>query len=660
MPTVLLICVLCLLAVVLVLQLLTFRRKVNIDLTPVQQAFSGVEKACEKTERAVREEIAKNREEATAAARQSREELGGTLKAVGDTLNKQLSAVAQSSDQKLERMRGTVEQRLQAMQDENSRKLEEVRQDSLASAKSQREEIAMTLKGFNEALVTSVSEMGKLQKGQLDVFSQRLDTLTQSNERKLTAMRETLEQRLGIMDEASGKRLDQIRHESVGAANKAREEVTVSLKQFAEFLQQTLTDIGSNQRTQLGNVVEQLSRLTEGTEKKLDAQRTAVDERLKHIQGDSAATSKLMREEVVAALTAFSAALNSELGKLTEKNEQKLDALKQVVEEKLKSLQDDNSKQLEQMRQTVDEKLQGTLDQRLGESFKQVSDRLEQVHKGLGEMQALATGVGDLKKVLTNVKTRGTWGEVQLGAMLEQVLHPEQYAKNVATKDDSERVEFAIKLPGRGDDEDGIVWLPIDAKFPVEDYLRLVEAQERADAEGAEDASKLLEVRIKGCAKDICTKYISPPKTTDFAILYVPTEGLFAEVVRRNGLAEYVQRECRVVIAGPTTLWSILNSLQMGFKTLVIQKRSSEVWTTLAAVKTEWTKYGAILEKVQKKLGEASNTLEQAQTRTRVIGRKLKNVQELPQDETRAILQLESDSDDSELVASPSEADEVA
>lgn len=649
MPTVLLTCVLCLLAVVIVLQLLTMRRRVGIDLTPVQQAFAGVEKACEKTERAVREEVAKNREEATAAARHSRAELGGTLKAVGDTLNKQLAAVARSGDQKLESMRGTVEQRLQAMQEEGGRKLEAVRQDSLASAKSQREEIALTLTGFSEALVASVGEMGKLQKGQLDVFSQRLDALTQSNEQKLTAMRETLEQRLGVMDEASGRRLDQIRQESVGAADKAREEVTASLKQFAQFLQQTLTDIGSNQRTQLGNVVEQLGRLTEATEKKLDAQRTAVDERLRHIQTDSAATSKLMREEVVAALTAFSAALNGELGKLTDKSEQKLDALKQVVEERLKGLQEDNSKRLEQMRQTVDEKLQGTLDQRLGESFKQVSDRLEQVHKGLGEMQALATGVGDLKKVLTNVKTRGTWGEVQLGAMLEQVLHPEQYDSNVATKDDSERVEFAIKLPGRGEDEDGVVWLPIDAKFPVEDYQRLVEAQERADGEAAEAASKLLEVRIKGCAKDICTKYLSPPKTTDFAILYLPTEGLFAEVVRRNGLAEHVQRECRVVIAGPTTLWSILNSLQMGFKTLVIQQRSSEVWTTLAAVKTEWTKYGAILEKVQKKLGEASNTLEQAQTRTRVIGRKLKDVQELPQEQTNTLLQLEETSDAGEL-----------
>jgi DNA recombination protein RmuC len=290
------------------------------------------------------------------------------------------------------------------------------------------------------------------------------------------------------------------------------------------------------------------------------------------------------------------------------------------------------------MRQTVDEKLQGTLEKRLGESFKQVSERLEQVHKGLGEMQTLATGVGDLKKVLTNVKTRGTWGEMQLGTLLEQVLNPDQFASNVATKDGGEHVEFAIKLPGQGANQDETVWLPIDAKFPIEDYQRLIEAQERADVEGVEKTGKQLENRVKTCARGISEKYLNPPKTTDFSILFLPIEGLFAEVIRRTGLIEVIQREHRVVIAGPTTLWSILSSLQMGFRTLAIQKRSSEVWNLLAAVKTEWTQYGDVLAAVEKKLHQASNTIEKAKVRSRAIGRKLKDVQELPAGEITTLL----------------------
>ena len=343
--------------------------------------------------------------------------------------------------------------------------------------------------------------------------------------------------------------------------------------------------------------------------------------------------------------------MSETIAKLQESNEKKLEAVRVTVEQKLQSLQADNAKQLEQMRQTVDEKLQGTLEKRLGESFKQVSDRLEQVHKGLGEMQSLATGVGDLKKVLTNVKTRGTWGEVQLGALLEQVLNPDQFAVNVATKDGGERVEFAVKLPGQGTDKDETLWLPIDAKFPVEDYQRLLEAQERGDAEGVEAAGKQLENRVKACAADICDKYVNPPKTTDFAILFLPIEGLFAEVIRRTGLTETIQRERRVVIAGPTTLWSILSSLQMGFRTLAIQRRSSEVWNLLGAVKTEWTKYGDVLDAVQKKLLQASETLEKAKVRSRAVGRKLKDVQELPAGEAGALLPPEVPDEESPAAA---------
>ncbi len=356
----------------------------------------------------------------------------------------------------------------------------------------------------------------------------------------------------------------------------------------------------------------------------------SVREEIAKNREETALALRQSREELTGALKGVGDTLYGQFGLLTQTTDRKLDMLREAVEQRLQAIQADNAKQLDQMRATVDEKLQGTLERRLGDSFKQVSERLEQVSRGLGEMQSLAAGVGDLKRVLTNVKTRGTWGEVQLGAMLEQVLTQEQYAANVAVKEGGERVEFAIKLPGRCEDGEEVVWLPVDAKFPVEDYQRLLDAEERADAESAEGAAKQLEARIRQCAGDICAKYLNPPKTTDFGILFLPTEGLFAEVIRRTGLIEFVQRECRVVIAGPTTLWALLNSLQMGFRTLAIQKRSGEVWNLLSAVKTEWTKYGDVLARVQKKIHEASDTIEQAQTRTRAIGRKLKDVQELP------------------------------
>ncbi|WP_151802371.1 DNA recombination protein RmuC [Acinetobacter guillouiae] len=345
---------------------------------------------------------------------------------------------------------------------------------------------------------------------------------------------------------------------------------------------------------------------------------------------------KQISDEQTKHLNAFVEQINN----LNRSQTQQAELLRNKIEEKLINLQKDNSEQLEKMRQTVDEKLQGTLEKRLSESFKLISERLESVHKGLGEMQVLASGVGDLKKVLTNVKTRGTWGEVQLGAMLEQVLTIDQYEANVSTKGNAERVEYAVKIPSKNSDQE-IVWLPIDAKFPMESYSRLIEAQDNADAVGVESALKELELRIKQSANDISRKYISPPSTTDFAILYLPTEGLFAEVTKRSNLVDMVQRDYRVVFAGPTTLWSILNSLQMGFRTLAIEKRSSEVWNTLAAVKTEWFKYGEALDKVKKKLEEASNSIDQAQVRTRAVGRKLKEVQELPSSQADNILDLE-------------------
>jgi DNA recombination protein RmuC len=356
----------------------------------------------------------------------------------------------------------------------------------------------------------------------------------------------------------------------------------------------------------------------------------AVRDELAQGRTESAAQAKSLREEVGQSVSRLSSSLTGHLDTFSESYERRMEALRQSVEDRLRALQEDNAARLEQVRVTVDERLQGTLETRLGESFRAVSERLEQVHRGLGEMKALAAGVGDLKKVLTNVKTRGTWGEVQLGALLEQVLAPGQYEANVATKlGSADRVEFAIKLPGR-DPSDAVVWLPVDAKFPQEDYQRLVDASERGDAEAVDDAARQLEGRVKMSAREIRDKYLDPPHTTDFGLLFLPTEGLYAEVLRRPGLADTVQRDMRVVMAGPTTLWAVLNSLQMGFRTLAIERRSSEVWTVLGSVKTQFAKFGDVVSAVQKKLQEATNKMDVIAQQSRTIQRRLKDVQELP------------------------------
>ncbi|EIW17887.1 MULTISPECIES: DNA recombination protein RmuC [Pelosinus] len=388
-----------------------------------------------------------------------------------------------------------------------------------------------------------------------------------------------------------------------------------------------------------------------GIEKAIErVERTVNDEMAKN-RGENNLVARALREEVANTLSKLNESIlkrmnenttvqltqletfSQQLQGLTQMNEQKLERMRETVEKQLRVLREENGSKLEEMRKTVDEKLNQTLEKRLGESFKLVSERLEMVHRGLGEMQTLASGVGDLKRVLSNVKTRGIWGEIQLENLLEQILTIEQYAKNVATKPGSnDRVEFAIKLPGR-DTEESIVWLPIDAKFPQEDYQRLLEAQDQANAVLAEEAAKALENRIKSEAKDIANKYVCVPHTTEFAILFLPIEGLYAEVLRRPGLCDTIMRNYKVIIAGPTTLSALLNSLQMGFRTLAVEKRSSEVWSLLSVVKTEFGKFGDLLDKTHKKLQEASNSIDVAARKSRTIERKLKNVQELPQEE---------------------------
>ena len=353
-----------------------------------------------------------------------------------------------------------------------------------------------------------------------------------------------------------------------------------------------------------------------------------LQEELKRSREESAGNARHLREEVGASIKGMSDSV-----------EKRVSEMRGVVDLRLEKIQEESAKKLDAMRATVEEKLQGTLEKRLGEAFQQVSERLEAVHKGLGEMQALATGVGDLKKVLTNVKARGTWGEIQLGSLLEQVLTPAQYERNVATKrGGSERVEFAIRLPGPDEEEGSVVWLPVDAKFPQEDYQRLVDAQERGDPAAAEEASRQLEARIKEAGRSIRDKYVNPPQTTDFAIMFLPTEGLYAEVLRRPGLAEGMQQQYRVMIAGPTTLAALLNSLQMGFRTLAIQKRSSEVWKLLGAVRTQFGQFTGILEKVEKKLHKASSNIGEASKKSRSIESRLRSVEELPSGEVDRLL----------------------
>ena len=372
-------------------------------------------------------------------------------------------------------------------------------------------------------------------------------------------------------------------------------------------------------------------------------------------------SARSLREEITHNINNFNKAITDSFANLSttqgarfedfQKNLEKLSAkgleaqisLRDIVEKKLEKIQNDNEKQLEKMRSTVEEKLQGTLEKRLSESFQQVENNLRQVHKGLGEMKHLAQGVGDLKKVLTNVKTRGTWGEFQLGNILEEVLSPEQYDKNVAIKRNSmERVEYAVKLPGQGLKEESI-YLPIDSKFPQEDYQRLLEAQEQSNHSAMEAASSRLDSSIKKEARTIKEKYIYPPKTTDFAVMFLPTEGLYAEILRRPGLAESIQRDHRVIITGPTNFAALLNSLSVGFRTLAIQKRSSEVWKLLGAVKTHFGTFSTLLEGVQKKLDEASNKMERVGKKSKAIERSLSNVEELPTSQSNFLIPEENE-----------------
>ena len=449
------------------------------------------------------------------------------------------------------------------------------------------------------------------------------------------------------------ERLERLRTAFDGALRDGLQGVSRSQGEVALQITGRMDETRSQLLESLSSRFREVQQAQEGT---LSAARRSQDERLDKVEAALTgftgsfhkavgelenkllAAAKAQSEQAAASADAVQQRLARTLAELGEKQSESLGKLQDKVATELGQVRKDSEAKLEQIRATVDEKLHSTLEKRLGDSFRLVSERLELVHKGLGEMQNLASGVGDLKRVLTNVRSRGTFGEVQLEALLEQVLTPGQYDKNVATvPGSSERVEFAIRLPGR-DGESSVVHLPIDAKFPQEDYLRLQEAYETGDLVALEESRKALRTRIAAEAKTICAKYLSPPHTTDFALLFVPTEGLYAEALRLPGLVEDLQQGCRVVLAGPTTLYAVLNSLQMGFQTLAIERRSSEVWKVLGAIKTEFGRFGDSLAAVKKKLQEASNKIEASETRTRVMERKLRDVEELPQAE--AVLHL--------------------
>ena len=423
--------------------------------------------------------------------------------------------------------------------------------------------------------------------------------------------------------EAQSERLErELRAAVESSASQVRVETGHRLTEMQTALVGQVTSLANLQTTQLSGFGRQMTHAAEVAESSARAQ----------------------REEGAAQVARLAQQLQTQVADLANTVRLNLGEVRTTLEGRLQTLQQGNEAKLEQMRATVEEKLQTTLEARLGESFRLVSERLEQVHRGLGEMQTLASGVGDLKRVLTNVKTRGTFGEVQLAALLEQVLTPEQYATNIATRPGSnDRVEFAIRLPGR---DDGVpVWLPVDAKFPSEDYERLLAAHDAADTAAIEAAGRALETRIRNEAKTLREKYVEPPHTTDFGVLFLPTEGLFAEVLRRPGLSEALNRDLRVVIAGPTTLFAMLNSLQMGFRTLALEKRSAEVWQVLGAVKTEFGKFGDVLATLKRQLATASETIEKAETRTRVMDRRLKTVEALPADEAAKLLPPERSDD---------------
>ena len=531
------------------------------------------------------------------------------------------SSLSPVLQQRLVAIEGGIRKSDETLRNEFGRGRDETREAS----KSLREEVTGLFERLAGSLRASLNDLSTGQQAQLETFAVRLD---EANTR------------------------------AAADARNLREEIHLTLTQLGEAVGNRIGELVTVQTEKLDTVTGQITALSEGNERRQEALRANVEAKLGELKTDTGLSAKALREEISTNLQNLGGALGQTIEQISQSQRERLDrvsasvtdltqrsgeqqdALRKTVEERLDAIRKENTEKLDQMRQTVDEKLQSTLDQRLGASFQIVADRLEQVYKSMGEMQTLASGVGDLKRLLTNVKSRGTWGEVALGNVLEEMMAPDQFGRNVEIVPGSnQRVEYAIRLPG---DSDIPVWLPVDAKFPVEDYERLVDASQRGDVEAVEIAAKAIEMGIRGSARTICEKYIHSPHSTEFAVLFLPTEGLFAEVIRRPGLVDALQREWHIMVAGPTTLVSLLVSLRVGFRSLAIQKHSNEVWKVLAAVKTEFGKFGGILDKVSKKLRETQEVLDsEVGVRRRAMDRKLREIEVLPEIEAVSVLELD-------------------
>lgn len=516
----------------------------------------------------------------------------------------------------------------------------------------------------------SEAELQKVQTEIIQQVQQHLQTESRGNRVELAGQVTNLQQvinnqlasqdqRLKTFEATYSAKIDQLRESLTNSASQSRQEQQTTLGQMNTAIHESFQNITSANNNRLNDIRQTLeekivSLQTDNAEKlrtfavNLEKLTATNGEKLETMRKALTDTSTAARKEQTDSINTLRTSVQESLNTMAEANRKGITEVRNTLESKITQMQQDNATKLDEMRKTVDEKLHDTLEQRLGESFRLVSERLENVHKSLGEMTQLAQGVGDLKRVLTNVKTRGTWGEVQLGMILEQMLTDGQYAKNVETIPGSGAfVEYAVRLPGKNN-QDEPVWLPIDAKFPKEQYERLVQASETGDTAGVAAAGKELEAALDAQAKTISEKYLSAPYTTDFGLMFLPTEGLYAEAVRRPGLADSIQRKYRINIAGPSTLTALLNSLQMGFKTLAIEKRSSEVWKILGAVKTEFGKFGEVLATTKKTLERVTKNIEKAEVRTRVMGRHLRSVEELPGNQSIPLLGLDAVDADTE------------
>jgi DNA recombination protein RmuC len=580
----------------------------------------------DKNESNIRDEFGKNREETNKSAKDSREELSSSLKLVEE---KMLSVITTFT--------GLIEIKIKSISDSLD-----------VSSKSNREELAKSISDFTGIVDNKMKTIQEFLDIGLKFNREELNKSISTFERQVTSS-------ISGFSEILNKELSSVQDRVNTSTKESREELVTSLKSFEEkssakteaLTKDTRNSLEMNRTTvekKLADIQEELNKSISSFEKQVTSSISGFSEilnkELNSVQDRVNTSTKESREELTASLKSFEEKSSAKIEALTKDTKDGLEMNRTTVEKKLADIQKENNEKLEQMRQTVDEKLHKTLETRLGESFKLVSERLELVQKGLGEMQNLAIGVGDLKKVLSNVKTKGVLGEYQLGSILEQILAPNQYEQNVQTKEGSrDNVEFAIKLPSK-DDSNKPIWLPTDSKFPTADYEILISAYDNGDTEILGRAKKELENKINKFAKDIHEKYIDPPNTTEFAIMFLPFEGLYAEVLRIPGILENIQNKFKITIAGPTTMSAILNSLQMGFRTLAVEKRTSEIWNILGAVRTEFGKFGDVLDATKKKLDQASDELAKTGTRTRQIEKKLQDVQTLPETEAQKLLEL--------------------